>query len=974
MNLPLLLASPEMAILCKWTGLLALGWAAHWALRRQHARWRLILWRGIFCFGLALPLAHFWQMPGLKIPIAGEAVGRTEFAGSVSPVVAANPIQPAEFMGQLPETPAEANSASRSADSAQVLPAPKPIPWESILLLTWALGCGWGVFRLLRLHLRLFRLRKETCRPSPDLQQLAKEIQVRLHARREVQIQVSDAVTSPFLCGLFRPAIILPPGLARQLSPGEMRALLSHEIAHLRQNDLVWCVAWRWMKAVCWFHPLVWKVPAVHNLACEQEADRIASGQLAEQDTYSQLLARLALRVLALPDLETKLTLNGSSQIARRLIHLGQKGRDAWSWRRSVAGVGLVGLLFLMSAGFDFSRASSAEQPLQQMRSAGPITYQWQGSGQVSPPADPNVPAEMASRNESGLQLTIELRDGSRLVGKCLEDTLSFHSAVLGDIKYPWAGIRSIECPGAGTGTARLTAKNGDKFTIQFAAESLRVETGFGETELPVKLIRRITLPPAGSASLINVEFNGGGVPLKVGFAATGATPNDLWNWYTDSRPDGIFSSGVLTNLKFADGSASEVGLAVTNAYGAHGNGASDLMYLGYLYPNPTGGDIRMTITNLSAGWYDFYLYGHGDQNDQNSVFQLLVGGLSLGSKATRSGAGWNSPVWQAGVQYVKFPNVFVADGQTVTILVKPGTSMYACLGGLQIQAAGVGSLDETAGAGSLEALITDGLVGWWKLDDGSGTVAKDSSPNHHDGHLVGGMTQRTQIFPETLVPRMAPQRQADEQGVPPTLLPRILPGGMGRGQVFVDPGQMVGQFRPATSLPVWTQGKKGGALQFTGAGQYVSLGNILEDSYTELTIACWIKHPLGSWQVLVERGVWDSPDGIGLMMDHSGALVDFGHYAAQIGSKASVQDDHWHHVVGTLSRQGAEFLYSIYVDGKLDDTATHPEGLAASSDGWAIGARYNGSFSYQGLIQDVRIYDRALKAEEVRSLYEERN
>ena len=85
-----------------------------------------------------------------------------------------------------------------------------------------------------------------------------------------------------------------------------MSALLSHEMAHLRQHDLVWCVAWRWMKAVCWFHPLVWKIPAAHNLACEQEADRIASGQLADQDSYSQLLARLALRVLALPAVETQ--------------------------------------------------------------------------------------------------------------------------------------------------------------------------------------------------------------------------------------------------------------------------------------------------------------------------------------------------------------------------------------------------------------------------------------------------------------------------------------------------------------------------------------------------------------------------------------------------------------------------------------------------------------------------------------------
>jgi len=130
-------------------------------------------------------------------------------------------------------------------------------------------------------------------------------------------------------------------------------------MAHLRRHDLAWCVAWCWMKAVCWFHPLVWAVPAVHNLACEQEADRVAAGQLADQDSYAQMLARLALRVLALPVVETKLTLNGSSQIARRLNHLGQKGMGAWTWRHSVTGFGLVGMLFLMTAGCEFSKANA---------------------------------------------------------------------------------------------------------------------------------------------------------------------------------------------------------------------------------------------------------------------------------------------------------------------------------------------------------------------------------------------------------------------------------------------------------------------------------------------------------------------------------------------------------------------------------------------------------------------------------------
>ncbi len=66
MNLPYLLAPPMFAVLFKWTCLLALAWVAHWVLRRRHARWRLILWRSILCFGLVLPLTQFFEIPGLR--------------------------------------------------------------------------------------------------------------------------------------------------------------------------------------------------------------------------------------------------------------------------------------------------------------------------------------------------------------------------------------------------------------------------------------------------------------------------------------------------------------------------------------------------------------------------------------------------------------------------------------------------------------------------------------------------------------------------------------------------------------------------------------------------------------------------------------------------------------------------------------------------------------------------------------------
>ncbi|HEY5041324.1 MAG TPA: LamG domain-containing protein [Verrucomicrobiae bacterium] len=203
-------------------------------------------------------------------------------------------------------------------------------------------------------------------------------------------------------------------------------------------------------------------------------------------------------------------------------------------------------------------------------------------------------------------------------------------------------------------------------------------------------------------------------------------------------------------------------------------------------------------------------------------------------------------------------------------------------------------------------------LIGWWKLDDGSGTVARDSSHalNGNDGKLMGG--------------------------------------------------------------PKWVKGRQGGALRL-GGNQYVALGNILQGGYSEMTIACWVKHGKSQWQNIVERSSWDKSDGIGLMMDYNTTSVSFGHYAiVEASSTVNVQDDQWHHVAGTMRPNGSDYIYSIYVDGKLDNTATNSMGLTPTSNGWAIGARYDGTWTYEGLVEDVRIYDRALSASEIQAIYKE--
>jgi beta-lactamase regulating signal transducer with metallopeptidase domain len=357
MNSLHLTGSPEAIVLFKWTGLLALGWLAHGLLRHSHARWRLILWRTLLCCGLMLPVLQFFPVPGIRIPITSDAFFPAEAVATIPPVTTGNAVQTTALTTQSRTTPDVAPSTSILANDRGASVAPRPAPWKIILAAIWALGCGWGAIRLVRLQLQLSRLRKASGQVAPELQRQAAQIQIRLGVRRPVALRISDAVTSPFVCGLRQPMILLPQTLMAQLSPDEVATLLSHEMAHLRRHDLVWCVAWRWMQAICWFHPLVWKIPAAHSLACEQEADRVASGQWEDQKSYAQLLARLALRVLALPPVETQLTVNGSSQIARRLRHLAQKRMADWNWRHSVAGASLVGLLFLLTAGCDFSKS-----------------------------------------------------------------------------------------------------------------------------------------------------------------------------------------------------------------------------------------------------------------------------------------------------------------------------------------------------------------------------------------------------------------------------------------------------------------------------------------------------------------------------------------------------------------------------------------------------------------------------------------
>lgn len=366
---------PGFALLWKWTILLALGWAVHLAICSRDARWRLILWRGILSVGLVLPMVSLAPLPAFEIPVYSLAQPAPEKKASLTPNPTDSMAEPGRGL-QAEQVPVEAGKTG-AAIPALPTPAGGPfsnIVWSNVLACAWMAGAIYGVLRLARMMWQLSALRRAARPAAPELQKLVGTMLRQGRIRRFAGVLFSDAAPAPFAFGVIRPAIMMPAKLAQSLPPGEMMALLEHEIAHLRGHDLFWSAAWRWIKAIFWFHPFVWKIPAAHSLACEEEADRVASAQMPDRAAYARLLAQITLQVLGEPQVESQLIAPGNASIAQRLVRLEQ-ARKPWRLKHSLAACGLVLAVAWVAAqsGVAFERTAAAAPPALSGANAPPV-------------------------------------------------------------------------------------------------------------------------------------------------------------------------------------------------------------------------------------------------------------------------------------------------------------------------------------------------------------------------------------------------------------------------------------------------------------------------------------------------------------------------------------------------------------------------------------------------------------------------
>ena len=85
-------------------------------------------------------------------------------------------------------------------------------------------------------------------------------------------VRLSDKITVPMVWGIFRPVILLPIGAANWQTE-RLRAVLFHELAHIKRRDWGLQMIAQVVCAVYWFNPLVWLAARWMRIEAEQACD-----------------------------------------------------------------------------------------------------------------------------------------------------------------------------------------------------------------------------------------------------------------------------------------------------------------------------------------------------------------------------------------------------------------------------------------------------------------------------------------------------------------------------------------------------------------------------------------------------------------------------------------------------------------------------------------------------------------------------
>ena len=306
------------------------------------ANWHYAIWALLF-FQLVLPWTPSSSLSIYKlIPTTFvEAIIHSELR-PISSTKLSNPVIPAK--SPTSDGASGLNSSTVSSPLPEVsekdLPRNTPLvhPLWEIAAWLWLAGVAFFVIWI-GIAEHLFRKKIMKSRPvrDPRLLAILEDCKQLVGVSKTLLLMETDALKSPALFGVFRTRLLLPTGLAGNLTSEQLAHIFLHELIHYKRHDITvnWIAAA--LRAVHWFNPLIWY--GFNRWQDDQEMSRDALAVRYLKPEVVQEYGRTLIRVLefARPQpsqLISAVRISGGKSLSKRrimMITLFKKPSFKWS-------------------------------------------------------------------------------------------------------------------------------------------------------------------------------------------------------------------------------------------------------------------------------------------------------------------------------------------------------------------------------------------------------------------------------------------------------------------------------------------------------------------------------------------------------------------------------------------------------------------------------------------------------------------
>lgn len=311
--------------------------------------------RASFRYALAcLVLVKLVLPPSLTCPIS--VVSWWPSAQAIQQVTIVSPTREKTEISKV--VGANVQTASRQAQMKLSRPE---LTWKGAVIFGWSMGVL-GLFFWVLHRTRVVSGMVKNAKKAPDLlYDLANECQRQLGVRKSVDVKITDGQTSPAVCGVLRPVILIPELLVNKMSPAQLRAVLLHEMAHVKRADSWWNSIQTLLQIAYWWHPFLWLANVHIRRLREEAADECVMVALkSESDIYPLTLLEVAKVTLVRPFLALGLIgiLESPSALKERIQKLINRPIPA------SARVGWRGALVILVSAWLLLPMARAEKPV----------------------------------------------------------------------------------------------------------------------------------------------------------------------------------------------------------------------------------------------------------------------------------------------------------------------------------------------------------------------------------------------------------------------------------------------------------------------------------------------------------------------------------------------------------------------------------------------------------------------------------